>query len=99
MGFSKVQSQDRVLNQIQNNIQDALTPLFNNPVIGAGGNIVTQTLAVGSNTVNHGLGRIQQGWVPVDQNAVANFYRTGSFGPSSMIIVSSAIVTASFYCF
>jgi hypothetical protein len=99
MPFQKIQSSDRVVNMLQTNISNVLNPLLINLLIGFGGNIVTQTLVTGSNVVNHGLGRLQVGWQPVDQNAEANFYRIGSFNTTSMTIVSSADVTASFYCF
>jgi hypothetical protein len=99
MALAIIQSQDRVLNQVQKNVQQALAPLLINPMIGGGGNIVTQTLAVGPNAINHGLDRLQLGWIPVDQNAAASFYRSQPFSQTTLTIVSSAVVTVSFYCF
>lgn len=99
MSFQQVQTQDRNTNQLQKNIAAALQPLFINQLIGNGANIITQTLTAGANTINHGLGRLQIGWIPVDQDAAANFFRAAEFNTTSMILISSAPVTVSFYCF
>lgn len=94
-----VQTTDRTINQLQQGISQALGPLLNNPLIGSGGNIVQVSLAAGSNAINHGLGRLQQGWVVVDQDASANFYRSAPFSATTLTLVASAAANARIYCF
>lgn len=97
MPIQKIQSSDRVLNQVQDATKKIVDPISANAIVN--GVFVTQMLSAGSNVVNHGLGRLQQGWIPTDQNASASFYRTGNFNSISMTIVSSAPVLVTFYCF
>lgn len=96
-----IQTDDRLINQLQQGIKQAVGPVLRNPLVN--GNIVSgQALQIGQNVVNHGLGRQLQGWIPIGQNAKASFYDNQANNPQpaqTLLIVSDAAVTASFYCF
>lgn len=70
---SKVQSDDRVLNLIQDKMLDVLNPLATLPLSDA---LILKsvTLAIGDNVINHGLGRKLVGWFVVRKSAVSNIY-------------------------
>ena len=50
-------------------------------------------LAVGNNTITHGLGRIPTGWIVMDVNAAATIYRSSPFTATTLTLNSSAIAT------
>jgi hypothetical protein len=52
-------------------------------------------LVVGSNTINHKLGQMQQGWFIVDINGVASIYRSAPFNDLTLTLTSNAAVTVS----
>ncbi len=59
--FHKLQSADRILNMIQDNISEAVNPITTQPILN--GNILTNvSLAIGDNTIQHQLGRRLVGW-------------------------------------
>lgn len=63
--YKKVGSTDRVVNQLQNNIEQVLTPVLNAPVLdGVLLKEVCLTKEV-SNEVEHKLGRTPLGWIIV----------------------------------
>ncbi len=72
-----------------------LDPLLANPlnsvVILSGVN-----LNVGANTINHLLGRTQQGWFITDMyGAFADIYRSAPFNNKTLTLTSSAATTVS----
>lgn len=96
-----VQTEDRNVNQLQQGIKQAVTPLLKNPLLN-GNFVFNVALQIGQNAVNHGLGRNLQGWITVGQNAAASFYDNQASNPQptkTLLIVSNAVVNASFYCF
>lgn len=95
--FSLVQTNDRNINQLQQNIQQALNPILSNPLTY--GNIVTAKLVAGPNVINHGLGRLLQGWIPVRQMGANGALYDTAVDTQSITIVSSAAYTAVFYFF
>lgn len=69
----------------------ALNPVISNPVNSThvlGG----VSLAVGSNTVNHGLGRTLQGWFLTDIQGAATVYRSAPFNALTLTLTSDAAV-------
>lgn len=96
-----IQSDDRLINQLQQGIKQAVDPVLGNPICN--GNIVlNQVFQIGQNVVNHGLGRDLIGWIPIGQNVAASFYdnQASNAQPQrTLLLVSSAVVTASIYCF
>lgn len=53
------------------------------------------SLANGTTVLNHGLGRMQQGWIIVDIQGAADVYRNANFNSTTLSLHSSAAVTAS----
>jgi hypothetical protein len=99
--FTKVQTQDRELNQVQQNLVRSLTPLLSlsllNGVILSG--IV---LASGDNTVSHTLGRTLTGWFLVRKRGTAVIYDkqdTNSLPELTLVLNASAGETVDIYVF
>lgn len=93
--FRKIQSQDRVLNMMQDWLLTVINPLLGNEIIG--GQILTKiALVSGSNNVNHGLGRPLLGWYLVRQRASATVYDTqdaNTTPQSTLLLTSSGSIT------
>ena len=56
-------------------------------------------LIVGTNVVNHLLGKKQQGWLITDINGSAKIYRSAAFNALTLTLVSDTAVTVSFWMF
>jgi hypothetical protein len=90
-----------VVNQLQDNIANFIEPLGNN-VLLSGIILKNVALAVGSNTIQHGLGRLLLGWFIVRQRASASIYDTQDTNPSpttTLRLTSSAVVVVNIYVF
>ena len=103
----KVQTTDRVMKQLQDNMANLLEPtattVEQSPLL-AGKILPKVVLAASSNTIEHKLGRQLQGWFIVRQRAAASIYDTQDTVPvaeQSVILklTSSAIVTVDIYVF
>jgi hypothetical protein len=97
----KVQTTDRVVNQLQDNIANFIEPIGDN-VLLPGIILKNVALAVGSNTIQHGLGRLLLGWFIVRQRASASIYDTQDTNTSqttTLKLTSSAVVTVDIYVF
>lgn len=96
-----VQSDDRNMNQLQTNINTALSPLLQNALLN--GTVVKNVaLLAGPNIVNHGLGRALVGWSIVRQRAAAQVYdaQDANTQPAlTLALVSSANVSVDLYVF
>ena len=101
ISIPRVQTQSREVDQIQQNIISALRPVTLNPIVT--GNILNSVaLRIGSNTVNHGLGRKLLGWFLVRQRALANIYDTqdnNSNQDLTLLLTSDQVVTVDIYVF
>lgn len=118
--IASVQSDDRNQNQSQSNILSQLNYLLkNNPLLS--GNLLSDsivisgatkhtqgiTLAMGDNTINHGLGRPLVGWFVTRNSASATFYdkqATNSVNGVSqtnltLILNASAATTVNIFVF
>lgn len=99
--FSKIQTADRIIGQLQDNISNALTPILKNPQVD--GYILSKvTLVSGSNLINHGLDRELQGWFIVRQRASASIYDaqdSNATPAKTLILTSSAGVVVDIYVF
>lgn len=69
-----------------------LNPLIVNP-LNSVRIIENVVLSSGTNVINHGLGRMQQGWFLVDKQGAAEIYRNGNFNSSTLSLHSDAGVT------
>lgn len=99
--FQRVQTTDRLLNQLQQNIFNAVNPVIQNPLVNG---IILKDVILGSgtNVINHLLGRTLQGWFPTRISASATFYDKQSINKTpetTLILVASAPCTVSLYVF
>ena len=73
-----------------------------NPVLAIpqnSGQIITCNLVTGANIINHGLGRMMQGWSITDINAAVTVYRSAPFNNSTITLTSSGAATISLEVF
>lgn len=91
------QTQLRELSQLQTQWKSQLDPLLSLPLTN--GIFVSAVLKNGVNTVNHRLGRKQQGWIITDQDAAAEIYRSQPFNNLTLTLTSNADVTVTLYVF
>ena len=85
----------RTINSLQDQIVDNLNPLLALP-LSSSNLIQDQVLAIGSNRINHGLGRNLRGWIVTRNNANATFYDTQASNPLpalTLLLTSSAVAT------
>lgn len=93
-----VQTTDRTVNQLQQNIKQAVEPLLTNPV-NNGVLLTNISLSSGTNTIQHGLGRTMQGWMVADVTSAATIYRSAQFSSTTLTLTSSAATTVNLYIF
>lgn len=70
----------------------ALNPIIANPIANTR-IIPNQVLINGVTVINHGLGRLMQGWFLVDINGASTIYRSAPMSDRILTLTSSAIVT------
>lgn len=101
--ISLVQTTDRTINQLQQNISQAVNPVLNNPLANGGLILTKQSLSAGSNTLNHGLGYALTGWFPVRFHGswaqLFDTQDTNATPTKTLILNASAAVVADIYCF
>lgn len=107
ISIPKVQSQDRITNQLQENIINGVSQLQNQVNSQAlpfnGGKILPNvSLLAGQNTINHGLGKVLTGWylVRIRANAIVWDSQDGNkSGNTTLILNASAPVSVDVFCF
>jgi hypothetical protein len=108
--FTKVQTSDRLINQVQANIANAVNPLlelgnFNVSFakIFLGGNLLTKvSLVTGSNTIVHNLGYAPTGWLITRLRSSATIYDTqdtNANAAKTLKLTASANCVADIYVF
>ena len=85
-------------NQILTRWKSIIDPILGLP-LNSSNFVQNMTLEIGSNSINHGLGRKPQGWIISDCNAVATVYRSAPFNALTLTLTSSAVVTISLVVF
>lgn len=96
-----VQTQDRNVNQLQQNIKQAVDPLINNP-ISSGNILYSVSLASGANSIPHLLNRTLQGWFMTRVRASATFYDTQDSNQTPQLtlnLVASGAAVVDIYVF
>lgn len=96
-----VQTTNKDVNQLQQNISQSVNPLIQNPIT-QGTLLKSQVLKVGTNVINHGLGYSLTGYLivaangayGVHDNVIGNSDLTTSFN-----LISTTAVTVNIYCF
>lgn len=82
------------LSNMQTRWKSIIDPLLTNRLNSA--SILSDVeLAIGTNVINHRLGRMQQGWFLVDVDGAATIYRSANFNDKTLTLTSSAAVTVS----
>lgn len=99
--YNVLNVKDPDLATVQRNLVRVLQPIFNTPILG--GNLLTQQpLAVGANSINHGLGRNLNGWMIVRKRASADIWDSQDANQTPQLTLalnSSAAVVVDIYCF
>jgi hypothetical protein len=72
--FRKLITDDQTLNRVQDMIAQMVSSLISDPLLSR--QIISVSLASGSNVVSHNLKRQPKGWLISDRNSAATIYRT-----------------------
>jgi len=97
----RMQTEDREINQLQQNIISAVNPVLANP-LSSGILLQSVPLLTGANSVNHKLGRPLTGWFVTRLRSLASIYDTQDLNPTPAVtldLVSSADVVIDLYVF
>lgn len=86
------------LSKLQTTWATQLNPLISNPLAQAVA-IKNVPLTTGINTINHLLGRNQQGWIVTDNQGTATVYRSAPFNNLTLQLTASANTTISLLVF
>lgn len=70
----------------------ALNPVIANP-LNTSKVLNNTSLKVGSNIINHGLGRTMLGWFVTDIQGIASIYRSAPMNATTLTLTSDAAVT------
>jgi uncharacterized lipoprotein YmbA len=101
MTLPQFQSDDRNFQMMQNVWAQKIDPLLAKQIVN--GNLLQNvSLASGSNTINHKLGRKLQGWLIVRQRASASVYDTQDSNQHqdlTLTLTSSASVSVDLWVF
>jgi hypothetical protein len=99
--FQVINTDTPDLSTVQQNLVRTLNPIFNTQTLG--GNLLSSiSLIMGSNAINHKLGRTLTGWQIVRQRAAASIYDTQDTNSSptlTLTLNSSAPVVVDLYVF
>lgn len=88
----------KTLNLLQTKYRAILNPLIALPILN-GNQLLAQPLVIGSNVINHRLGRMQQGYLITDLTGPATVYRSASFNDKTLTLTSNANCNISLWCF
>lgn len=98
MQLPLVKSEDQSVNLQSTRWKSQLDPLLanelNNTLL-----LMNISLSVGSNTINHKLGRLQRGWIIVDLTAPAQIYRSAPLTSTTLTLTSDTDCTVSLAVF
>lgn len=107
--FSRLQQEDRVIQQLQSNVGASLDPLTQNAIVNGRLVSFTATADIPSNTdftISHGLGRVPAGIIPTASTVNGLMYVSPSVNPnpSQLMIMRctvgiSAAQTVQFWVF
>lgn len=100
--FPLVQTNNREVNQLQQNIKSAVNPLLSNP-LNQGLLLQQVVLAIGTNNINHKLNRALIGWFTTRMPGVyAKIYdnqNTNTTPTSTLTLVSDTAITIDLFVF
>lgn len=84
--LQRINTQDRVINMIQDNISNILEPLSNVP-LNSGQILQNVSLTTGSNNVVHKLARRPLGWFIIRQRSAGTVYDTQDTNPQGDVFL------------
>lgn len=91
----------RNLDQIQDNVENALAPIFSKEIVN--GILLTDIrLIVGTNKIDHGLGRDLRGWIIVGRNSAGTVYdlqAANKLKSTLLVLQSDSFMTINLWCF
>lgn len=91
-------AQDSLLSLALNKWRSIINPFVAQPFLN--GNMLNNVaLVVGTNTINHGLARVQQGWSLVDISASSIIFRMAPLNGSTLVLSSSVATTVKIWVF
>lgn len=93
-----LQSPDRIVNKIQDNIVPTLNKLLDNAIV-QGRFLSNVSILSGSNVIPHGLGRTLQGWIVTDVNQPVTLYRSANLNAQNLTLTSSGTASVNLYVF
>lgn len=99
--ISLVQTSNKDVNQLQQNISQSVNPIVGNPIT-QGLFLSTVSLKIGANTINHNLGYPMTGYLIVSLSIASSFSDNLITVPNpqtSFILNSSAATKANIYVF
>ena len=95
-----VQTPDRMINQLQSNIVTPLNDLLKNEIVN--NNLLKDIpLVIGTNKINHLLGRELIGWIITRKRSPANIYDSQDANKNPEVtlnLVSDAVVKVDILC-
>lgn len=98
MALPIFQDSNKNLMLMQTGWASSLNPVIGNPI--SSGLISSPfVLKTGVNVINHLLGRTQQGWIVIDQNAAVTLFRSQPFNDKTLTLTSSGAATVTLYVF
>lgn len=92
------QSQSKEMSLMQTNWASQINPVLSNDLIN-GIALDAIDLIIGSNTINHLLGRKQVGWFITDINVPSMIYRSQPLSATTLTLTSSAVCTVNLWVF
>ena len=95
--YRKFRTKDIDLSRVQDRVDDAITPILTNPLIG-GIFIEVSFPSAGTVDITHRLGRQPLGWVITDITAAASIHRV-SWDSKTLTLESSAVTSIKLYLF
>lgn len=101
MSLAKFHTDDKPLMMLQTAWASELDPLLKNPTNNCSV-LSSVQLQIGSNVINHKLGRKLQGWSVVRKRAAADVYDTQDSNPTpalTLTLTSSAVVVVDLLVF
>lgn len=98
MSVTKINTDDDTLSRIQDNLARAIDALSVLPLSNGLLLIAIPLASAGVTKVSHKLGRIPQGYIPIDQNAQSTIW-TSAKNINFLELHCSADVTVSLYVF
>lgn len=84
--------------QMQTQWKSQLDPILAIPML-SGHQLSSITLAAGNNSINHLLGRMQQGWILTDINVGVAIYRNQPFNTTTLTLNSGGICIINLWVF